>query len=181
MNTDERLSRDTVCVHGSYDPFQNRAACSMPIYQSAAYCYESAEQAASLFALGAEGNIYSRLGTPTTDEAESRVALLEGGIGAVSFASGMAALSGFAFNFLKSGDIIAASTCLYGGSMGLLKETLPALGIETRFFDPLDPASLERALTPRTRLVMAENLANPGLSVPDHAAISAIAFASAHI
>jgi O-acetylhomoserine (thiol)-lyase len=147
----------------------------MPLYQSAAYCYESADQAAALFSFAAEGNIYSRLGTPTTDEAESRVSLLEGGIGAVSFASGMAALSGFILNFLKSGDMIAASTCLYGGSMGLLKDTLPALGITARFFDPLSPASLEEAVTPATRLIMAENLANPGLSVPDHDAISAVA------
>jgi len=147
----------------------------MPIYQSAAYCYESVDRAAALFSFEAEGNIYSRLGTPTTDEAEARVALLEGGIGAVSFASGMAALSAFIFNFLKSGDMIAASSCLYGGSMGLLKDTLPRLGITAIFFDPLDPASLEAAITDRTRLIMAENLANPSLSVPDHSGISAIA------
>jgi len=175
MSKNERARPETVCVHGSYDPKEHRGARAMPIYQSAAYCYESVQAAASLFSLETEGNIYSRLGTPTTDEAESRVALLEGGIGAVSFASGMAALSGFILNFLKSGDRIAASSCLYGGSMGLLTDTLPRLGIETDFFDPLDASSLEAAIRPETRLVMAENLANPGLSVPDHAAISAIA------
>jgi len=175
MKNDPKLHPDTICVHGNYDPADNRGACSMPLYQSAAYCYESADQAASLFSFAAEGNIYSRLGTPTTDEAESRVSLLEGGIGAVSFASGMAALSGFILNFLKSGDMIAASTCLYGGSMGLLKDTLPALGITTRFFDPLDSVSLESAVMPATRLIIAENLANPGLSIPDHDSISAIA------
>ncbi len=175
MNTEKTLHPDTVCVHGTYDPFDHRGARAMPIYQSAAYCYESADQAASLFAFEEEGNIYSRLGTPTTDEAEARVALLEGGIGAVSFASGMAALSAFVLNFLKSGDHIAASSALYGGSMGLLTDTLPRIGIDTSFFDPLDPASLEAVMRDSTRLVLAENLANPTLSVPDHAGLSAVA------
>jgi O-acetylhomoserine (thiol)-lyase len=175
MNTDNPLHPETACVHGTYDPFDHRGARAMPIYQSAAYCYESADQAASLFAFEEEGNIYSRLGTPTTDEAENRVALLEGGIGAVSFASGMAALSAFVFNFLKSGDHIAAASSLYGGSMGLLTDTLPRVGIETSFFDPLEPASLEAVMRDSTRLVLAENLANPTLSVPDHAGLSAVA------
>lgn len=166
---------ETVCVHGSYDPFEHNRSRSMPIYQSSAFCYDSADSAAELFSFAAEGNIYSRLGTPTTDEAEARVAQLEGGIGAVSFASGMAALSGFILNFLGSGDEIAASTSLYGGSAGLLADTLPALGITARFFDPLDASSLERVMSARTRLVIAENLANPALSVPDHAGIAAIA------
>ncbi len=169
------LRPETLCVHGTYDPFDHNRARAMPIYQSAAYCYDSADSAAALFSLAEEGNIYSRLGTPTTDEAESRVALLEGGIGAVSFASGMAALSGFLLNFLRSGDAIAASTSLYGGSMGLLSDTLPRLGITARFFDPLDAGSLERVMGDDVRLVLAENLANPSLSVPDHAGIVAVA------
>jgi O-acetylhomoserine (thiol)-lyase len=172
------LHPDTICVHGTYDPFEHNKARSMPIYQSAAYCYDSAEHAADLFSFQETGNIYSRLGTPTTDEAESRVALLERGIGAVSFASGMAALSAFILNFLKPGDEIAAANCLYGGSMGLLTDTLPALGITTRFFDPLDARTLDAAMNARTRLVMAENLANPTLSVPDHEGISARAKAA---
>ena len=130
------LHPDTVCVHGAYDPYEHKGARAMPIYQSAAYCYDSADSAAALFSFAEEGSIYSRLGTPTTDEAEKRVALLEGGIGAVSFASGMAALSGFALNLLRSGDVIAASNSLYGGSMGLLTDSLPRLGITARFFDP---------------------------------------------
>lgn len=175
MSQETKPKRETVCVHGSYDPRDNRKAVAMPLYQSAAYSYDSADDAAALFSGEASGNIYSRLGTPTTDEAEKRVASLEGGIGAVSFASGMAAVSGFILNFLKSGDSVAASTNLYGGSLGLLSDTLPRLGIETRFFDPLDESSLARAMTDSTRLVMAENLANPSLSVPDHERLSAVA------
>lgn len=168
------MNKETLCVHGSYDPFEHRRSRAVPLYQSSAYCYSSTDSAAALFSFAETGNIYSRLGTPTTDEAEARVALLEGGIGAVSFASGMAALSGFILNLLRPGDEIAASSQLYGGSAGLLSDTLPALGITARFFDPLSPESLEGALTDRTRLVLAENLANPALSVPDHGGISGI-------
>ncbi|HPS44328.1 MAG TPA: PLP-dependent transferase, partial [Treponemataceae bacterium] len=175
MKPKHDLHPDTICVHGTYDPMEHRGARSMPIYQSAAYCYESADQAAALFSFAEEGSVYSRLGTPTTDEAENRVALLEGGIGAVSFASGMAALSAFVLNFLKSGDEIAAASSLYGGSMGLLTDTLPRLGITARFFDPLKPESLEAIMTGATRLILAENLANPTLSVPDHEGLSAVA------
>ncbi len=171
----KKPGRGTTCVHGSYDPREHRRAVAMPLYQSAAYSYDSADEAASLFAGESSGNIYSRLGTPTTDEAENRVALLEGGIGAVAFSSGMAALSGFMLNFLRSGDAVAASKSLYGGSMGLLGDTLPGLGITTRFFDPLDAESLRAVTDGSTRLVIAENLANPALSVPDHEGLSAVA------
>lgn len=106
-----------------------------------------------LFSFAEEGSIYSRLGTPTTDEAENRIALLEGGIGAVSFASGMAALSGFILNFLQSGDAMAASGSLYGGSVGLLTDTLPRLWITAHFFDTLNPDSLESVMDGRMRLV----------------------------
>lgn len=175
MQDPRNLHPDTICVHGTYHPREHRNSRAMPVYLSSAYTYDSADQAAELFSFAREGNIYSRLGTPTTDEAESRVALLESGIGAVSFASGMAALSGFVFNCLRPGDHIAASNCLYGGSMGLLTDTLPTLGITVSFFDPLDPSTLASIITSASRLVMAENLANPSLSVPDHLGISKVA------
>lgn len=166
---------ETACVHGSYDPSEHHQAVSMPIYQASAYSYDSVDGAAALFSGELEGNIYSRLGTPTTDEAERRVARLEGGIGAVSFASGMAALSGFILNFLKSGDAVACSFSVYGGTAGLLSDTLPRLGIEAAFFDPLRAESLRAVMTDRVRLIIAENLANPALSVPDHEGIASIA------
>lgn len=175
MSDSRNLHPETICVHGTYDPYAHQRARNMPIYMSSAYCYDSADHAASLFSFAEPGNIYSRLGTPVTDEAEARVALLEGGLGAVSFASGMAALSGMVFNMLRPGDHIAASNCLYGGSMGLLTDTLKVLGITVSFFDPLVPASLEGIIGPATRLVMTENLANPTLSVPDHAGVAAVA------
>jgi O-acetylhomoserine (thiol)-lyase len=170
-----KYSLETKCVHGDYDPYKHNRARALPIYTSAAFCYDSSEHAASLFALEEPGSIYMRLGTPTTDEAEKRCAMLENGIGAVSFASGMAALSAIVFALMKSGDVIAASNSLYGGSMGLLSDTLPSVGIITRFFNPQDPESLKKIMSSDVKLIITENLANPGLSVPDHEKISQIA------
>lgn len=174
-NKESLLRPATLCVHGGYDPGDHRHSVARPLYQSSAYSYDSASAAAALFSGETEGNIYSRLGTPTTDEAETRVALLEGGIAAVTFSSGMAAASGFFLNFLSAGDVIASSSHLYGGSMGLFSDTLPRLGIETLFFDPLDSKSLEAIMDSRIKVIMAENLANPSLSVPDHEGIVKIA------
>lgn len=168
-------SLETICVHGAYNPSEHQRARAVPLYQSSAFVYDSVDHAANLFALDEPGFIYSRLGNPTVDEAEKRIALLEGGYGAVGFASGMAALTGFCLNMLRPGDEILAANCLYGGSMGLLQDTLPTLQIATRFFDPLDSGELEKNITSRTRLILVENLANPTLVVPDIAAISSIA------
>jgi O-acetylhomoserine (thiol)-lyase len=167
-------SPETICVHGTYNPHEHNRARAVPLYQSSAFVYDTVDHAANLFSLDEPGFIYSRLGNPTVDEAEKRIALLEGGHGAVAFASGMAALTGFCLNLLKPGDEILAANCLYGGSVGLLRDTLPTLQISTRFFDPLDIESLQRNITSRTRLVLVENLANPTLVVPDVASISVI-------
>jgi O-acetylhomoserine (thiol)-lyase len=164
---------DTLLIHGGYRPRDHQRARMVPIYQTAAFCYDDVEHAASLFALESPGFIYSRLGNPTVDVAEQRLAAAERGIGAVGFASGMAAVTGIILNCLKPDDEILASNCLYGGSIGLLGDTLPQLGIRTRFFDPLDLGSLERAYTASARMVFVENLANPSLTVPDHEAIGA--------
>lgn len=165
---------ETIFVHGGYDPKDHNRSRMIPIYQTSAFCYDSVDHASDLFAMDTSGYIYSRIGNPTVDAAEQRVALLEGGIGGVAFASGMAAVTGFLLNFLKPGDVILASDCLYGGSFGLLQDTLPTLGIHTHFFDPLRPETLEQAITPECRLVFTENLANPALVMPDYEAISSI-------
>lgn len=165
---------ETRCVHGDYDPFEHLRSRNVPLYQSSAFCYDSTDHAARLFDLTDPGYVYMRLGNPTVDEAEKRVAMLEGGNGAVGFSSGMAAITGFILNFLKPGDEILASGYLYGGTSGLLRDTLPTLGISARFFDPMKPESLDSLIGPSTRLVMAENLANPRLIVPDVAGIAGI-------
>jgi O-acetylhomoserine (thiol)-lyase len=171
----DSYSIETMCVHGTYEPNDHNRARGIPLYQSAAFVYDSVDHASGLFSLDEPGFIYTRLGNPTVDEAEKRVALLEGGRSAVGFASGMAALTGFVLNMLRPGDEICAAGCLYGGSMGLLTDTLPSLKINTRFFNPLDIESIEKNITPATRLILVENLANPTLVVPDVPAISAIA------
>ncbi len=162
-------------VHGDYDPSAHNRSRMVPIYQTSAFCYDSSEHAAEIFAFDEPGFIYSRLNNPTVDEAEKRVNLLEGGIGAVAFSSGMAAVSGLILNMLGSGDEIIAANCLYGGSMGFLKDTLSNLKIGVKFFDPLKPEEIGDLITPRTRLIMIENIANPLLVVPDIERISGIA------
>lgn len=144
----------------------------VPIYQTSAFCYDSVDHAARLFALEQEGFIYSRIGNPTVQFAERRLAAVEKGIAGVAFASGMAATTALLLNCLRPGDEILAGNCLYGGTIGLLGDTLPTLGIRTRFFDPTDAQSLERADSQAARLVFVENLANPQLSVPDYAKVA---------
>lgn len=170
-----RYAPNTELVHGTYDPSQHCRARAVPLYQTAGFTYDSADHAASLFGLEQPGFIYSRLANPTVEEAEQRLCLVEGGVGAVGFASGMAALTGLILNVLKPGDEILAASCLYGGSVGLLRDTLTTLGFRTRFFNPLDATELARLVSDSTRLILVENLANPRLLVPDHEALTAIA------
>ncbi len=172
-----RYRPDTEFVHGTYEPRKHCRARAVPIYQTAAFTYDSADFAASLFGFEQPGFIYTRLGNPTVDEAERRLSLVEKGVGAVGFASGMAAMSGLVLNILKPGDEILAASCLYGGAVGLLRDTLATLGITTRFFDPLDKQSMLERVSEATRLVIVENLANPRLLVPDHEALAAVAAA----
>lgn len=171
----QRYDRATQFIHGTYDPKDHCRSRAVPLYQSAAFTYDSVDHAAGLFGLEQPGFIYSRLSNPTVDEAEQRLSLVEQGVGAVAFASGMAAISALILNMLRPGDEILASSCLYGGTAGLLGDTLKTLGITARFFDPLDAQTLRKVLSPATRLVFVENLANPRLDVPDHAALRAVA------
>lgn len=165
---------DTQCVHGNYDPFKHNRARGIPLYQSTGFLYDDTDHAASLFSFEQEGHIYMRIDNPTVKEAEDRIALLEGGIGAVCFASGMAAITGFILNFLKSGDKILSGNTLYGGTSGLFKDTLPKLGIETVFFDSNDVFDFKKKLDSSFKLVWIENLANPSLVIPDIKLISDI-------
>jgi O-acetylhomoserine (thiol)-lyase len=172
-----RYRRNTDLVHGAYAPEQHCRARAVPIYQTAGFTYDSADHAAALFGLEQPGFIYTRLGNPTVAEAEQRLCLLEGGVGAVGFASGMAALTGLVLNVLRPGDEILAASCLYGGSIGLLRDTLQTLGITTRFFDPLKAEEFANKVSNSTRMVIVENLANPRLLVPDHEGLSNVAAA----
>ena len=147
----------------------------MPIYQSTAYVFDSAEHAANLFSLAEPGYIYTRLNNPTNDVLEQRLAALEGGIAAVSTASGTSAIATALMVLLKAGDHIVASNSLYGGTYNLLSVTLPRLGITTTFVDPDNPANFEDAVQDNTRAFFAESLGNPKLDVLDLKAISGFA------
>ena len=147
----------------------------MPIYQSTAYVFDSAEHAANLFSLAEPGYIYTRLNNPTNDVLEQRLAALEGGIAAVSTASGTSAIATALMVLLKAGDHIVASNSLYGGTYNLLSVTLPRLGITTTFVDPDNPANFEAAVQDNTRAFFAESLGNPKLDILDLKAISGFA------
>lgn len=163
--SDRKLHPETLALHAGWRADPATGAVAPPIYQTTSYQFESAEHAADLFALRKLGNIYTRLGNPTTDILEQRLAALEGGAAALAVASGQAA-SAFAIqNLARAGDNIVSSTDLYGGTWNLFANTLRDQGIEVRFVDPEDPQAFARATDERTRAYYAETLPNPKLAV----------------
>jgi O-acetylhomoserine (thiol)-lyase len=165
----------TLSLHAGQRPDPATGACAVPIYQTTSYVFQNSDHAASLFNLEEPGYIYSRIANPTVAVLEERLAALEGGVGAVCTASGQAALHLAIATLMGAGGHIVAAASLYGGSINLLKLTLPRFGIETSLVDPRDPAAFRAAIRPETRLVFAEVLGNPGLEVLDIAAIAAVA------
>ena len=163
----KNLNFTTKSLHAGHDPSITQGTRAVPIYQSTAYVFNDADHAANLFSLAEPGYIYTRLNNPTNDVLEQRLAALEGGIAAVSTASGTAAISTALMVLLKAGDHIVASSSLYGGTYNLFNVTLPRLGITTTFVDPADPANFEKAVQENTRAFFAESLGNPKLDVLD--------------
>jgi len=153
---------DTLCLHAGHQPDADTGARAVPIYQSTSFVFQNAQQAADLFALQEFGNIYTRLGNPTTAVLEERMASLDGGTAAVATASGMAAQMCALLAFLKPGDHIVASNRLYGGTFTQLDVLMRRLGIETTFVDPSDHGAWETAVKKETRAFYGETLGNPG-------------------
>jgi O-acetylhomoserine (thiol)-lyase len=168
----------TLSLHAGQKPDPLTGARAVPIYQSTSYVFRDSEHAAALFNLEEPGYIYSRIGNPTVAVLEERVAALEGGVGAVATASGQAALHLAIATLMGSGGHIVAAASLYGGSINLLKLTLPRFGITASFVNPRDPAAFAKAVRPETRLVFAEVLGNPGLEVLDIAEVAQVAHES---
>jgi len=168
---------ETVSVHGGYTPDPTTHAVAVPIYQTVAYSFDSAQHGADLFDLKVAGNIYSRIMNPTCDVLEKRVAALEGGIGALALASGQAAVTYAIQTITEAGDNIVASSALYGGTYNLLAHTLPQFGVTTRFADYRDPASFEALIDDKTKAVFVESLGNPKGNITDFETIAAIAHA----
>jgi len=165
---------ETQSLHAGWRADPATGAVAVPIYQTTSFQFDSSEHAANLFGLKELGNIYTRLGNPTTDVLEQRVAALEGGVAALAVASGQSATAYSVQNLAIVGDNIVASTDLYGGSYNLFKNTFREAGIEVRFVDPADPENFRRATDDKTRAYYAETLPNPKLSVLPIAEIAAI-------
>ena len=169
---------ETLALHGGHTPDRDTRSRAVPIYQTTSYVFDSTEHGAALFNLEVPGNIYTRLGNPTTAVLEQRVAELGGGIGALAVASGQAAITLALTTLLRKGDHVVAGNNLYGGTYNLLRHTLPRLGITATFVDSTDPSAFRAAITPATRAVYVEALGNPKLDVPDFAVIAEIAHAA---
>ena len=166
---------ETLAVHAGYTPDPTTKAVAVPIYQTVAYAFDSAQHGADLFDLKVAGNIYTRIMNPTSDVLEKRVAALEGGIAALALASGQAAVTYAIQTISEAGDNIVASTALYGGTYNLFAHTLPQFGISTRFADPRDLASFETLFDEKTKAVFIESVSNPQGTVTDIARIAEIA------
>ncbi|MFJ7745224.1 O-acetylhomoserine aminocarboxypropyltransferase/cysteine synthase family protein [Peribacillus sp. NPDC097295] len=165
---------ETLSVHGGLK-VDETGARAVPIYQSNAYLFKDTDHAANLFGLKESGYIYTRLHNPTVSVFEERMALLEGGIGGLAVASGMAAITLAILNIATMGDEIVAASTLYGGTYNLFENTLPKYGIKVKFVSPDDPENFKQAITPRTKAIFAETIGNPSLRVLDIEAVADIA------
>ena len=166
---------DTLAVHAGAQPDPATGARAVPIHLSTSFVFESSDHAVSLFNLERSGHVYSRISNPTNAVLEQRVAALEGGIGAITTASGQAALHLAVATLMGAGGHIVASTALYGGSQNLLHYTMRRFGIETTFVKPGDLDAWRAAIRPSTRLLFGETVGNPGLDVLDIPAVAQIA------
>ena len=172
---DSSLKTETLMLHGGQEPDPTTGSRAVPIYQTTSYQFKDTDQAAALFGLTEFGNIYTRLMNPTTDVLEKRIALLEGGIGALAVASGQSAITLALLNIAKTGDEIVSADNLYGGTYTLFHYTFPRLGIKVNFVKSNDLKALEAAITPKTKAVYAESIGNPKMDVADLTAIAAVA------
>jgi O-acetylhomoserine (thiol)-lyase len=168
----------TLSLHAGQRPDPVTGARAVPISQTTSYVFRDSDHAAALFNLEEPGYLYSRIANPTVAVLEERLAALEGGVGAVCTASGQAALHLAIATLMGTGGHIVAAASLYGGSINMLKLTLPRFGITTSFVDPRDPRAFAAAIRPETRLIFAEILGNPGLEVLDVPAVAEVAHAA---
>lgn len=166
---------DTLSLHAGAAPDSATGARGVPLHLSTSFVFESSDHAAALFNLERAGHVYSRISNPTTAVLETRVAALEGGIGAIATASGQAALHLAVATLMDAGSHIVASSALYGGSHNLLHYTLKRFGIDTTFVPPGDLDAWRNAIQPNTKLLFGETVGNPGMDVLDITAVSDIA------
>lgn len=175
--TEQTLNFDTLLIHGGLEPGPS-GSTNVPIVQSSAFAYDTAEDLEDVFRGRKVGQVYTRLNNPTTEALEKRLAVLEGGGAVIVTASGMSAITTAVLTILRSGDEILSSSSLFGGTFSLFRDTLSNYGITVCFVEPLDLDGFRRAINERTRLVFVETVGNPKLDVPDIPALAAIAHAA---
>ncbi len=172
---DTKLKIETLALHGGQEPDPTTGSRAVPIYQTTSYQFKDTDQAANLFGLKEFGNIYTRLMNPTTDVLEKRIALLDGGVGALAVASGQSAITLALLNIAQAGDEIVSADNLYGGTYNLFRHTVARLGIKLKFVKSNDLQALQEAITPKTKAVYAESIGNPKLDVADIEGLAAVA------
>ncbi|MDD4938940.1 MAG: O-acetylhomoserine aminocarboxypropyltransferase/cysteine synthase [Candidatus Omnitrophica bacterium] len=172
---ENQLKLETILLHGGQEPDPTTGSRAVPIYQTTSYQFKSTEHAANLFGLKEFGNIYTRLMNPTTDVLEKRVALLDGGAGALAVASGQSAITLALLNIAQAGDEIVSADNLYGGTYTLFHYTFPRLGVKVRFVPSNDLAAFQKAITSKTKAIYSESIGNPKLDVADLEGISKVA------
>jgi O-acetylhomoserine (thiol)-lyase len=172
---DAKLKVETLALHGGQEPDPTTGSRAVPIYQTTSYQFKNTEHAANLFGLKEFGNIYTRLMNPTTDVLEKRIALLDGGMGALAVASGQSAITLALFNIAQAGDEIVSADNLYGGTYNLFHYTFARLGVKVKFVKSNDLEAISKAVSPKTKAIYAESIGNPKLDVCDLEGISRIA------
>ena len=166
---------ETLQIHAGQQPDPVTKATGLPLYLSNAFTFEDADQAARIFALEEGGYFYSRLSNPPVDALQKRMAAVDGGVDAVAFASGTAAIMGMIMTVCQSGDEIIAANNLYGGTIGSLSGTMTGMGFKSHFVDPKDLTALEELINDKTKIIFVESVGNPNGDMLDFDAISAIA------
>lgn len=169
------MKDQTIAIHGGYETEPTTHAVATPIYQTVAFEFDSAQHGADLFNLAVPGNIYSRIMNPTNDVLEKRVAMLEGGVGALALSAGSAAVHYSIINLAEAGDNIVTVPQLYGGTYTLFAHMLPKLGIEVRFAASDSAADLEKLIDKRTKAIFFETIGNPAGNIIDIAVVAKMA------
>ncbi len=172
---DRKPGFSTLAIHAGAKPDPTTGARATPIYQTTSFVFDDVDHAASLFGLQAFGNIYTRIGNPTNAVLEERVAALEGGTAALAVASGHAAQVLVFHALMKPGDEFVASKKLYGGSINQFNHSYKNFGWTVAWADPDDMSSFERAVTPKTKAIFIESIANPGGVITDISAVAGVA------
>ncbi|MCL2591165.1 MAG: aminotransferase class I/II-fold pyridoxal phosphate-dependent enzyme [Betaproteobacteria bacterium] len=169
------MKLETLAVHAGYTSDPTTRSAAVPIYQTTSFTFDDTQYGADLFDLKIPGNIYTRITNPTNAVLETRIAAMEGGVGALAVASGMSAITYAIQTIAKAGDNIVSSSTLYGGTYNLFAHSLPNFGIEVRLTDPRDPEGFKRLIDRRTKAIFCESIGNPLGNITDFERLAEIA------